>query len=169
MDGLGPCFGEWHTLNETRETATLCIVEVNVANLLVRELPLDLCGHDLAFAYFCADDHVRLVVRAQGHEARANVVWHFAGLQRSLLRVATYVDRARCLVGRVGRLVLVGQQQQLLADLGVRQADAAGIAWSVLGDDADCAELSKLFVREIEERLKRLFWQADQLKRMPGG
>jgi hypothetical protein len=66
-------------------------------------------------------------------------------------------------------LVLIGQQQQLLAGFGVSQADTAGIAWAVLGDDADCAELSKLFVREIEEWLKRLLWQADQLKRVHGG
>jgi hypothetical protein len=61
-------------------------------------------------------------------------------------------------------LVLVGQQQKLLSDFGIRQAYAAGIAWSVLSEDADCAELSKLFVREIEEWFKSPFWQADQLK-----
>ena len=156
-------------VDATRKAPAHRIVQVDVDDRMIVEQPPNLGTHDHAFADGCVDDLVRGVVCAYRQEAPRHVLGQFTDLKRALPGSTADEDRTRRMVRRGGRLMNKGQQQQLLAFIGIFEADAARKARVCRGDMALRADTRELFIGQLEEWLKRSVVEADKLERVHGG
>src|SRR5258706_12907686 len=113
---------------------------------------LDLLRHKRSLADAGGDDHVCRVIGAYRDQTARDVAWHFADRKRAPFCVAADINRTRCAVRRSRRLMLVRQQEELLAYLCVLQADATRVAGTVADESAHRSILLQLLVGEVEER-----------------
>ena len=82
---VGPC-----APGETRETAALGVVKVDVLNSCIVEEPLDRWYDALTFAYISVDDHMSGIVRPKRHETKTDVLRDLIDLQKALLRALAH-------------------------------------------------------------------------------
>lgn len=140
-------------------------MHLQVARLRVVQQPAEQRrGSRLAFGDVGLDHHVLRVEGARRDEARRDDVGHGTDRLEGVVGDAAHVDRVRRTVRRVRRLVLVVEEQQLLAEAGVRHAHAAWHA-RVVGDDAPDAALLQLGIGEIEQGAKGLGRKPGDAKR----
>src|SRR6185436_974028 len=123
--------------------------------------------------------HAALIERADREQALAQLLGDLADRVVAPLALA-HIDGVARAVRRVGVLVLVIDQDDLVAGLGVCQADAAGVA-GILGHPAERAMALQRLVVQGEQVLERLGRQAGNaeshggllgnpmLPSMPGG
>jgi len=145
--------------------ATLAgIVQMNVADQTVSEELVQLIFNGVAIAYSGGHHERRRVIGPHRDEAACDVVRHFSRVQRPTMYAATYEDWSGSSVGRVHWMMLVRQQEQLLADLGILETDAARKAEPLGGLAANGADLSEPSVRQLEESFER---RVDYARQVP--
>jgi hypothetical protein len=137
-------------------------VKVNVLDALVKEERVETRGDVRTVAYLGGDHHVRCIVGPGRDEATTYVVGNLADRENALRRAPAHVDRPRCLIGRRDKMVLIIEQQKLIAWRRVDKADPAGITGVFGRDDALGAHCSEPVIRQIEQRLKRLRGKAGE-------
>ena len=105
--------------------------------------------------------HAAVVEGSRGQHALAKLVRDLVDAIVGFVALAQEYRVAHA-IGRGERMMLVVDQQQLFASLGVREADATGRR--MVGDGPDAADRGEFGVVEFEQRSKRLGGKAKNTK-----
>src|ERR1700676_954318 len=135
-------------------------VGMQIYRLGISEEPLNCRLHLAPLHQLPAEHHCIPVERTKGELAHAQLLRHLIDGIIGLLALAD-VDCKTHAVRRMDGMVLVIDEQKLVAFPRIRQTDAAGVArCPAVGDSPDGSLERQLFVRQIEEMGELLGWQA---------